>query len=98
MNRNELLTSIVAASPGRDDLVYLQRRGDDYEWRLAAVGTPPSMSPSPDVWMSFSADWPVDDPERLRAFFDDVMAELESMAGGPDRCRWPIDEPWPHSH
>ena len=56
------------------------------------------MSPSPDVWMSFSADWPVDDPERLRAFFDDVMAELESMAGGPDRCRWPIDEPWPHSH
>ena len=48
--------------------------------------------------MTFSADWPVDDPERLRAFFDDVMAELESMAGGPDRCRWPIDEPWPHSH
>ena len=98
MNRDELLTSIAAARPGRDDLVYLQRRGDDYDWRLVAVDTSPSMSPSPDVWMSFSADWPVDDPERLRAFFDDVMAELESMAGGPDRCRWPIDEPWPHSH
>jgi hypothetical protein len=98
MNRDELLTSIVAARPGRDDLVYLQRRGDDYDWQLVAVDTSPSMSPSPDVWMSFSADWPVDDSERLRAFFDDVMAELESMAGGPDRCRWPMDEPWPHSH
>ena len=98
MNRDELLTSIAAARPGRDDLVYLQRRGDDYDWQLVAVDTSPSMSPSPDVWMTFSADWPVDDPERLRAFFDDVMAELESMAGGPDRCRWPMDEPWPHSH
>jgi hypothetical protein len=98
MNRDELLTSIVAARPGRDDLVYLQRRGDAYDWQLVAVDTSPSMSSSPDVWMSFSADWPVDDPERLRAFFDDVLAELESMAGGPDRCRWPIDEPWPHSH
>ena len=100
MNREELLTSIAAARPGRDDIVYLQRRGDDYDWQSGASRAirSPSMSPSPDVWMSFSADWPVDDPERLRAFFDDVMAELESMAGGPDRCRWPIDEPWPHSH
>ena len=48
--------------------------------------------------MSFSAAWPVDDPERLRAFFDDMLAELESMADKTDRCRWPIDEPWPHSH
>ena len=77
MNRDELLTSIAAARPGRDDLVYLQRRGDDYDWQLVAVDTSPSTSPSPDVWMSFSADWPVDDPERLRAFFDDVMAELD---------------------
>lgn len=103
MNRDELFTSIVAARPGRDDTVYLQRRGDDYDWRLVLVGCvaddpPQSTSSSSDVWMSFSAAWPVDDPERLRAFFDDVMAELESMAGGVDRCRWPIDEPWPHSH
>ena len=58
----------------------------------------PSAGPSADVWMSFSAAWPLDDPDRLRAFFDDVIAELESMAGGADRCRWPIDEPWPHFH
>jgi len=24
---------------------------------------------------------------------------MEAMAGGfPDRCRWPLDEPWPHMH
>ena len=42
MNRDELLTSIAAARPGRDDLVYLQRRGDDYDWQLVAVDTSPS--------------------------------------------------------
>ena len=103
MNREELFTSIVAARPGRDDIVYLERRGDDYDWQMVPVGdvavdASPSAGLSPDVWMSFSAAWPVDDPERLRAFFDDMIAELESMADRTDRCRWPIDEPWPHSH
>jgi hypothetical protein len=106
MNREELFTSIVAARPGRDDIVYLERRGDEYDWQMVPVGSMGddlvdaslSADPSPDVWMSFSATWPVDDPERLRAFFDDMMAELESMADKTDRCRWPIDEPWPHSH
>jgi hypothetical protein len=35
---------------------------------------------------------------RLRAFFDDLLAELESMADHVDRCRWPLNDPWPHSH
>jgi hypothetical protein len=102
MNRQELFTSIVAARPGRDDIVYLERRGDEYDWRLWPVGDVAGAAavadPGADVWMSFSATWPVDDPERLRAFFEDMMAELESMADKTDRCRWPIDEPWPHSH
>jgi hypothetical protein len=101
VNREELLTSIAAARPGRDDIVYLERRGTDYNWQMVTAGpgtAAPSPGLSPDVWMSFSAEWPVDDPDRLRAFFDDVIAELESMAGGADRCRWPVDEPWPHFH
>lgn len=103
MNRDELFTSIAAARPGRDDIVYLERRGTEYDWRIVpvdgvAVDTTPSAQASPDVWMSFSAAWPVDDPGRMRAFFDDMIAELESMADRADRCRWPIDEPWPHSH
>ena len=101
MNREELLTSIAATRPGRDDTVYLERRGTEYEWQLMPAGAKsqwPLIDASPDVWMSFSAVWPVDDPDRLRVFFDDVIAELESMAGGADRCRWPIDRPWPHLH
>jgi hypothetical protein len=34
MTRDELFASIVAAGPGRDDLVYLERRGDSYDWRF----------------------------------------------------------------
>ena len=101
MNREELFASIVAVRPGRDDLVYVQRRGEAYDWRILPVGPgsaePSATSSEPDVWMSFSAAWP-DDPQRLRAFFDDVLAELESMAGRADRCRWPTDDPWPHFH
>lgn len=110
MTRDELFASIVAARPGRDDIVYLGRSGDGYRWRFAAGdgapgdGWPPpseSTASGPDVWMSFSAAWPFDEPARLHTFFDDLLAELESMADTADRCRWPIDEPWPdqpHRH
>ena len=101
MTKDELFASIVATRPGRDDLVYLERCGDAYNWRmLRSTDTPsiPSTAIAPDVWMSFSASWPLDEPARLRAFFDDLLAELESMASTADRCRWPVDEPWPQQH
>jgi len=101
MDREQLIASIVAARPDRDALVYLERRGRRYHWGVVTAGdaiTDPAASDAPDVWMSLSAAWPVDDPVQVRAFFDDLLAELESMAGSADRCRWPIDEPWPHSH
>jgi hypothetical protein len=97
MTRDELFASIVAAGLGRDDIVYLERTGDSYNWRLvgAEKSRPQQVS---GVWMSFSAAWPLDEPARLHAFFDDLLAELESMADSADRCRWPLDEPWPHRH
>jgi hypothetical protein len=99
MTRDELFASIVAARPGRDDLVYLERRGDSYDWRFLTAIETRSAAAAPDVWMCISTAWPLDEPERLRAFFDDLLAELESMADSADRCRWPIDEPWPnHAH
>jgi hypothetical protein len=99
MTRDELFASIVAAGPGRDDLVYLERRGDSYDWRLVTTGQDRVATAAPDVWMSISAVWPLDEPDRLRAFFDDLLAELESMADPADRCRWPVDDPWPdHYH
>jgi hypothetical protein len=101
MDKDELFASIVAASPDRDDLIYLERHGDEYSWRLISAADSIADGPAtgdPDVWMSFSANWPADDPDRMRAFFDDLLAELESMADTADRCRWPLDEPWPHLH
>ena len=106
MNVDELFASfealIEADRPGRDDVVYLERRGNEYDWWIVRPGEPISESqkpdkPEPNSWMSLSADWPVD-PKRLRAFFGDLLAELESMANRADRCRWPIGEPWPHVH
>jgi hypothetical protein len=101
MDREQLFASIVAACPGRDDLVYLERQADQYEWRVVPPGNGIVDVPAagaPDVWMSFSAAWPVGDSALMRTFFDDLLAELESMADTADRCRWPIDEPWPHFH
>jgi hypothetical protein len=109
---DELYASIEANRPGRDDVVYLERRGDEYDWHIvptkptkgvtdASIHPTRTDKPEPDAWMSFTwlfpEAWPLD-PERLRAFFDDLLAELESMAAGADRCRWPVDEPWPHFH
>jgi hypothetical protein len=102
MNREELFASIVAARPDREDTVYLERRGDCYSWRIVSPDTVVAVvtetpSDNPDAWMCFSATWPKD-PTRLRVFFDDLLAELESMADHVDRCRWPLNDPWPHSH
>ena len=98
---DELFASIEANRPGRDDVVYLERRGDEYDWRIVPLGGAISplaeAGPEPDAWMTFSASWP-SDPQRLRTFFDDLLGELESMVARADRCRWPVDEPWPHSH
>lgn len=98
MDRNEFVRSIEGAPPAAQDMVYVERRGQDYGWRVLARDdwTPPSEGA--DVWMYFTGDWPADDPGRLAAFCDDLLAELESMAGGADRCRWPLDQPWPTMH
>lgn len=101
MNREELFASMVAAPPDREETVYLERRGASYSWRVVPIGAAitgtQSSDADPDVWMSFSATWPTDQ-ERMRTFFDDLLAELESMAARADRCRWPLDEPWSLSH
>jgi hypothetical protein len=98
---DELFASIGANRPGRDDVVYLERRGDEYRWWIVppdgATHPVRGEQPDPDAWMSFSAAWP-HEPQRLRVFFDDLLAELESTVAGADRCRWPVDEPWPHFH
>ena len=50
MDRARLLTELAGTSVGPEDLVFVERRGDDYRWRR------------------------------------------------PDRCRWPLDQPYPLRH
>jgi hypothetical protein len=102
VKRAELLDDIVAARPEAGELIYIERRGEDYRWTRTNPGDTVDMPETggfPDAWMYYSGRWPLDDPEKLPVFFEDLLAELESMTGAaPDRCRWSPDDPWPHSH
>lgn len=100
MDSAELFASLAAATPSREDIVYVERRGPDYAWHLVTADSEsPRASTGADVWMYFSGSWPQGDPDRLEAFCADMLAEMESMAGGSeDRCRWPLDQPWPKPH
>jgi hypothetical protein len=107
MDRAELFASLAEAAPSLDDILYVERRGTEYSWHqvthhVTRQITPGAESPpsnaGPDVWMYFSGAWPQDDPIRLQPFCEDMLAEMESMAGGDDRCRWPADQPWPTTH
>lgn len=95
MDQDELFRSLAQAVPRPDDMVYVERRGTAYSWHPVVSGAElPQSSLGADVWMYFSGNWPQDDPSRFLAFCDDMLAEMESMAGG-DRCRWPLAEPYP---
>jgi hypothetical protein len=99
MDRAELFGSLAEAAPSLEDILYIERRGEAYAWHRVNPGAePPPTNPGPDVWMYFSGAWPQGDPIRLQAFCEDMVAEMESMAGGDDRCRWPVDQPWPITH
>ncbi|MBV9690961.1 MAG: hypothetical protein JO202_14780 [Ktedonobacteraceae bacterium] len=105
MTQQELSLDIQAAHPTSDDLIYIERRGDNYSWRHTTTSTDMlkvradiADGSLPDVWIYYSGTWPTQDPDRWQAFFDDLLAEMESMGGGADRCRWSLDEPWPHMH
>ena len=98
MDQQGLLAAIIDARPGPADVVYVERRGEDYSLRVTGpeedlmLGGPGAEFP--DVWIYWSGDWPADDVDRQQATFRDLLEELESMAGGsPDRCRWPTADP-----
>lgn len=99
MRREELLDAISADPPTDGEMLYLARRGNAYTCERIAPGTGMGAgSDDPEVWIYYGGGWPTGDAERSAAVLDDLLAELESMAGGVDRCRWPLDQPWPHGH
>lgn len=98
MTRDELSEALRAESPAEGTSVYIERRGEEYSW--SEGNGLESADTLPDAWISYTGRWPGPDAddERWRAFFADLIAELESMTGGADRCRWPLDDPWSHHH
>lgn len=102
MDRGELLAAIAEARPGPVDVVYVERRGGEYNCRVSGPEEPLLLGGGagefPDVWLYWSGNWSADDPDRQRELFDDLLAEMETMVTGGDRCRWSPDEPWPRQH
>jgi hypothetical protein len=95
LTREELSRALAAARPEAGGMIYLERRQEAYRWGTTA---PPPGDDPPEAWIFYTGDWPVDDEARWPAFFADLLAEMDSMVGGPDRCRWPLDDPWSHHH
>jgi hypothetical protein len=96
-----LIATLVAHWPETGEIVYIERRGDDYALRrLGADGSFPMPTPDeslPDSWIYYSG-WQEHHQNDLPEFFDDLFAEMDAAAGGHDRCRWSPDDPWPHGH
>lgn len=104
MDRERLIAELGTAEIGPGEIVYIERSGEAYRWRSlepGAVAIPAGEQADgqdPDAWIFYSGRWPTGRPDELPAFLDDLLAEMESMTGGADRCRWPLDQPYQHWH
>ena len=102
MTEDEVFDAIVAARPGPDAILFVGRVGKEFAWRPIGPGEPmigEIDGAFPDAWMFSTVAWPVDaDIDEQRRFFDDLLAELETMADGADRCRWEFDDPYGYRH
>lgn len=100
LTREELLSQIGASPPAPGATVYVERRGEEYGWAkvgeddAAPANFEPGDAGTPDAWLYYSGGWPAAD-DQLEAMFEDLLEEMECMAGGGDRCRWSSDDPWP---
>jgi hypothetical protein len=97
VDRERLKTAIIDARPGPADVVYVERRGEEYNCRVTGPEEDLVLGGGgefPDVWIYWSGEWPADDSNRQQAVFADLLEEMESMAGGSDRCRWSLDDPY----
>jgi len=102
MDRAQLLAELADAGTQPGEAVFVERRGADYRWSRLPPGEVPVLAayelPGPDAWIVYCGPWPAGRPADLVPFLEDFLAEMESMCGGADRCRWPLDEPYPPGH
>src|SRR5256885_17232562 len=102
MDRQLLLSAIVDAWPGPADVVYVERRGEDYGCRVSGPEEDLLLGGGagefPDVWIYWSGEWPAEGSDRQQAVFQDLLEEMESMAGGSHPGRWSPRDPRPPRH
>lgn len=102
MDRARLLAGLAGAGIQPGDAVFIERRGEGYLWSRRPPGEVAALAPyeppGPDAWIVYSGPWPADRLEGLFPFLEDLLADMESMGAGADRCRWPLDEPYPPGH
>jgi hypothetical protein len=103
MDRAQLLAELAETDAQPGEVVFVARHGEDYRWTRLPPGEMPVLAAGeqqgPDAWIFYSGPWPAADrPEDLPPFLEDLLAEMESMCGGADRCRWPLDQPYPPGH
>jgi hypothetical protein len=102
VTEEEVFDAIVAAKPGPEEVLFVGRNDKDYSWRSVPAGEPMSAEVDGvflEAWMFITIPWPTEATEEAqRAFFDDLIAEMETMADGPDRCRWEFDDPYGYRH
>jgi hypothetical protein len=97
VTRDQLFAQLSELHPDVGDVVYVDRRADDYGASIRGLPIGEVTEAAPEAWMYYSGRWP-ETAEQFPQFFEELLAEMESMVGGADRCRWPLDEPWPHVH
>src|SRR2546425_1356138 len=97
VKRAELLDDIVAARPEAGELIYIERRGEDYRWTRTNPGDTVDMPETggfPAAWVYYSGPWPIHQPEKPPAFFRDLPPELESVTrAAPGPCPRSPDRP-----
>lgn len=100
MDRAQLLAELAGVRPGPEDMMFIGRWDDGYQWSASSELAVPALATEggPDAWIFYTGPWPSGRPEELPRFLEELLAEMESMCGGTDRCRWPLDQPYPLGH
>jgi hypothetical protein len=100
MTRDELADELRATAPESDAVIYIERRGSEYDWERTGADTRAHVNRSgsgalPDAWIYYSGPWPTESMDRWQEFFDDLLEEMDSMSHRVERSRWPLGDPWP---
>jgi len=79
LNRDDLFIELVTARFDVGEIVYIERRGDQYRWARLSPGAiaPGAVPPFPDAWICWDGAFPAGDLGYARQVFDALLADME---------------------